>query len=93
MIVKIIPTTDTNIVLSYSGRVYVCFAPANVVGAVFQIGSSVIAPTVETGTSFANEIDLIMNESNPYIIDDNGNVYLEVNAFKENLAIVIPTRL
>lgn len=93
MIVKIIPITDTNIVLSYSGNVYVCYVPMDVVGAVFQIGSAVVVPTVETGTSFANEIDLILDETRPYITDDNGNAYFQVSTFKENLATTIPTRV
>lgn len=93
MIVKIIPTTDTNAVLSYSGKVYVCYALMGAVGSTFQMGSASISPTVETGTSFANEVDLILNETEPYIIDERGNAYFEVSAFKENLSTTIPTRV
>lgn len=94
MIVKIIPTTTITGVLTYAGKVYATFGEMlNAIGSTFQLGSSVIVPTVDPGSEYANEIELIVDETLPYIIDDNGNCFHEVVAFKENLQTTIPTRI
>lgn len=93
MIVKLILTSDTNIVLTYGGKTYICYVPASLVGTVFNIASAPVVPTIETGTMFQNEVEAILDETQPYILDNSGNCYLEVASFKENIGSNIPTRL
>ena len=93
MIQKIIPSTVTNITLLYSAKQYLCYAPVLTVGAVFQLGSATVVPTSTDESSFVYDVEVLLNDQNPCIIDDNGNVYMEVSWYKQNFGTTPPSRV
>lgn len=93
MIVKIIPATSTNITLEYLSRQYLCYNRQDVPGSTFQLGSATIVPTSTDDSTFVNEVEVSLQDQTPQIIDDNGNVYVEVYWYKQNTGITPPARV
>lgn len=93
MIVKIIPVTNTNITLQYASKEYLCYNRQDAPGGAFQIGSASITPTSTSDSSFVNEVEVIIDDQEPPIIDENGNVYFAVNRYRENLGTTQPARV
>ena len=93
MIVKIIPSTSANITLLYLGKEYLCYNRQDVPGATFQVGSATITPTSTDDSTFVNEVEVTLQDQTPNIIDDNGNVYIEVYWYKQNFGITPPSRV
>lgn len=93
MIQKTIPATSTNITLEYLSKQYLCYNRQDVPGATFQLGSATITPTSTDDSTFVYEVEVNLNDQNACVIDDNGNVYVEVNWYKQNTGITPPARV
>lgn len=93
MIVKILPNTLTNITLTYASKSYLCYAPVAAMGSTFKLGSATITPTTTDESTFVHEVEVSLNDQNTCVVDDAGNVYVQVFFYKENLGLTEPARV